>query len=143
MPNDNIEIEARILVLTVPYTKPETWDYLHRDGRIETFASRQDSDKDIIYYPREWSTDPDLGKFDYDPEDCLEVCPAGVVAEWLGTKNYPFHQDTRGLYIATRPVLNPDEQAEFREQFIDAHWAAVRARRASLKRRHRRYQLSK
>jgi hypothetical protein len=97
MTNENSKVQdgctdfsaaAWIRIITVP--KPEdvrptvVTDF--SDGGSEEYDCGPDLwDKDILFFPREWSPDPDvhMNVYDEDDQDAMEVRPAGAIAQWI------------------------------------------------------------
>jgi hypothetical protein len=139
-------METNIRIITVPYKPPPPGGVVvYDDGEYQRVIQHDPSlyNKDCIWFPREWSNDPDLHLYDDDDEDVIEVRPAGTVVTWLKERGWPCETITVGRTMETIPLLQPEQEAWFRARWIDEHWNAEIARRAALQRRRGHFRLSK
>ena len=111
---------TKITIITVPPARSvDDLVYVHRDGREEIVPHDPTLwNKDCIYFPREWSKDPDLDDYDYDEEDAIEVRPAGAVVAWLKEQGFAHKSEQGGPYLATTPILTVEQESEFRVKWI-------------------------
>lgn len=73
--------------------------------------------KDILFFPREWSPDPDVHSNFYDEgdQDSIEVRPAGAIAQWIRSNAEFEFFSVAGNEI--RVILNQRQAALIRDRF--------------------------
>lgn len=79
---------AWVRIITVPKSEDNRPTVLTEfsEGQSEKHECEHDLwDKDIIFFPREWSPDPDVHQnvYDEDDQDAMEVRPGGAIAKWI------------------------------------------------------------
>jgi hypothetical protein len=104
-----------VRIITVPPAE-STEDQIYHDGTAAQVLPYDPNlwDRDCVFYPREWSQDPDLDLYDDSLEDCIDVHPAGTVVAWIQEQGWTFVVEGRSTFID----LTPEQETAFRARWL-------------------------
>lgn len=107
-------------VLSVPKSGPGLPDFEESGREFQdpvVGSNRDEFDKDILYFPREWSPDPNVHSnfYDEDKQDTIEVRPCGAIAQWL--RSNPEFDCLTVAVNEIRAILNSRQAKLVRDRF--------------------------